>query len=145
LSVKIGPVVCGELGSALDCAVRLCGKKSMSVALIVASSKLALSAGRSRAFSFCRVGAIGLATVLLVFALSHVAAQATQPAQSKGRHAQPVQSKEQQHAQSKAPMPRNPKERHAQPAHSKERQHAQSKAPMPRNPKERHAQPAHSK
>ena len=104
----------------------------MSVALIVASSKLALSAGRSRAFSFSRVGAIGLATVLVVFALSHVAAQAAQPAQSKGQHAQPAQSKE-QHAQ-----PAQSKRRHAQ-------QHARSKDPHAAQSKDRQAQPAQSK
>jgi D-alanyl-D-alanine carboxypeptidase len=120
----------------------------MSVALIVASSKLAPSAGRSRAFSFCRVGAIGLATVLVVFALSHVAAQAAQPAQSKDRHAQPAQSKGQhaQPAQSKEQhaQPAQSKRRHAQPVQSKE-QPARSKDPHAAQSKDRQAQPAQSK
>src|SRR6266700_641171 len=97
------------------------------------SSKAALYAARSRAFSFCRVGTIGFAAVLVVFALSHVAAQAGLPAQSKDRHTRPARSKD-GHTQ-----PAQSKDRHTQPAQSKDghTQPAQSKG--------LHAQPAQSK
>ncbi len=117
------------------------------------SSKAALYAARSRAFSFCRVGTIGFAAVLVVFALSHVAAQAGLPAQSKDRHTQPAQSKDghTQPAQSKGlhAQPAQSKDGHTQPAQSKDRhtQPAQSKDghTQPAQSKGLHAQPAQSK
>jgi D-alanyl-D-alanine carboxypeptidase len=106
------------------------------------SSKPALSAGRDGALSFCRVGTIGLAAFLAVFALNHVAAEAGLAPQSKDRHAE-LQSKDRnaEPAQSKNrhAQPPQSKDRHAEPVRSKDR-HAQ-----PGQSKGRHAQPAQSK
>jgi D-alanyl-D-alanine carboxypeptidase len=146
--------------------MHLFGKEHMSVAIErnpnLTSSKPALSAGRDGALSFCRVGTIGLAAFLAVFALSHVAAEAglapqskdrhaelqskdrhAEPAQSKDRHAEPVQSKD-RHAE-----PAQSKDRHAEPVRSKDR-HAQPAQPkdryaQPGQPKDRNAEPAQSK
>ena len=91
---------------------------------------------------FCHVGTIGLAAVVAVFALSHVAAEAAPIARSKD-HAQPAQSKDRaaKTAESKdRPDPlAGSKSRHAQPVPTKERR---GHATEPKDPR---VSPAQSK
>ena len=125
---------------------------SVEQELSLTSSKPILSARRSGVLGFYRFGTIGFATAVLAFALSHVAAEAGQPPQSKERQVQPAQSKE-HHAQ-----PVQSKQRHVQapqskvcqvqPARSKDRQaqpQSKDRQVQPAQSKDRHPQPAQSK
>src|SRR5215472_7027328 len=112
---------------------------SVEQELSLTSSKPILSARRSGVLGFYRFGTIGFATAVLAFALSHVAAEAGQPLQSKQRHVQAPQSKvcQVQPARSKdrQAQPQS-KDRQVQPAQSKDRH------PQPAQSKDRHAQGA---
>jgi D-alanyl-D-alanine carboxypeptidase len=86
------------------------------------TSDLAGSAGPSGSLLFFRVGIIGSTAILIVLALSHVAAEAA--AQSKQRHTQPTQTSE-HHARPaqfevRRGQPAQSKERRARPAQSKD-------------------------
>jgi D-alanyl-D-alanine carboxypeptidase len=138
---------------------------SVEQELSLISSKTALSARQSRALSFCRVGTIGFAAVLVVFALSHVAAEAklsaqskdragqpakdphTQPAQSRDRHGQPAQSKDRpgQPAKDLHTQPAQSKDRPGQPAKGLHTEPAQSKDRPGQPAKDLHTQPTQSK
>jgi hypothetical protein len=128
---------------------KLLRKGRMSVAVEqnqnLRSSKPALHAER-RHGALCRLGAVALASLLAVFALSHVAAEAALPTPSKDRHARPAQSP----AQSKDPHTPPPQAKeHSKPAQSRGRrgEPAQSKdrQVQPGVPKDRHGKPAQSK